>query len=107
MYLGGERRTVEEDAEELCGFWLRDLEFKCGGYDKGRIKNVLYLVPGLGFEDGMRVMYHDHEVREMVEYALKSRSIQLYVVHGIDPGMLLRVTHPFGILTGLRVRGVY
>ncbi|KAL2900024.1 Zinc finger BED domain-containing protein RICESLEEPER 3 [Bienertia sinuspersici] len=25
----------------------------------------------------------------------------------VDPEMLLRVTHPFGILTGLRVRGVY
>ncbi|KAL2923420.1 putative AC transposase [Bienertia sinuspersici] len=25
----------------------------------------------------------------------------------VDPGMLLRVTHPFGILTGLRVRSVY
>ncbi|KAL2940406.1 Neurogenic locus notch-like protein 1 [Bienertia sinuspersici] len=82
MYLGGECRTVEEDADELCGFWLRDLAVKCGGYDKSRIKNVLYLVPGLGFEDGLRVVYHDHEVREMVEYALKNRSIQLYVVHG-------------------------
>ncbi|KAL2927348.1 tRNA uridine 5-carboxymethylaminomethyl modification enzyme MnmG [Bienertia sinuspersici] len=55
-----------------------ELAGKCGS---GRdTEQVMYLVPGLLFEDGLRTVFDD-EVREMAEVASKHKGVDLYVVH--------------------------
>ncbi|KAL2924672.1 Antiviral helicase SKI2 [Bienertia sinuspersici] len=79
LYVGGQIKTVEVDPDQLCGFWLKELAGKCGS--EREIEQVMYLVPGLLFEDGLRTVFDDKEVREMAEVASKQRGVDLYVVH--------------------------
>ncbi|KAL2940041.1 Deoxyuridine 5'-triphosphate nucleotidohydrolase [Bienertia sinuspersici] len=79
MYVGGQIKTIEVDPDQLCSFWLKELAGKCGR-DK-EIEQVMYLVPGLMFEDGLRTVFDDKEVREMAEVASKHKGVDLFVVH--------------------------
>ncbi|CAH9106999.1 unnamed protein product [Cuscuta epithymum] len=82
LYLNGECKSFDIDPDELCWFWLEELAKKCGSYT--RIEEIYYLVPGLPLDNGLRRVYNDREVLEMSEIVLKARSLDLYVVHGLD-----------------------
>ncbi|KMS65583.1 hypothetical protein BVRB_034500, partial [Beta vulgaris subsp. vulgaris] len=81
-YIGGGGRTFPVDLDELCWFFLEDLAKKCGTYRV--IDKIFYLIPGKTLDDGLRIVYRDKEVLEMGEIAMKSRCIDLYVLHGVD-----------------------
>ncbi|XP_010675433.3 uncharacterized protein LOC104891435 [Beta vulgaris subsp. vulgaris] len=83
QYVGGEARTFPVDADELCWFYLEELAEKCGNYSK--VDEIYYLVPGSSsFEEGLRRVKFDDEVRVMIDLVLKSRCIDCYVVHVVD-----------------------
>ncbi|KAL2943025.1 AdoMet-dependent rRNA methyltransferase spb1 [Bienertia sinuspersici] len=80
VYWGGHIKTFEVDPDELCGFWLKDLVRKCGVYEN--VECIYYLLPNMTLERGLRKVFTDDEVREMVEIASKDRCMDLYVYHG-------------------------
>ncbi|CAH9113065.1 unnamed protein product [Cuscuta epithymum] len=82
LYLNGESKSFDVDPDELCWFWLEELAKKCGSYTI--IEEIYYLVPGLPLDNGLRRVYNDREVLQMSEIVLKARSLELYVVHGLD-----------------------
>ena len=82
QYLGGEERRFNVDPDELCWFWLDELAKKCGPYMK--IKEIYYLILGKSLEDGLRRVYADKEVLQMVEIVLAYGCIDLYVLHWVD-----------------------
>ncbi|CAH9125871.1 unnamed protein product [Cuscuta epithymum] len=82
VYLNGNSRTFEVDPDELCWFWLEELAKKCGTYNI--IDEIFYLIPGLTFDKGLRRVYNDKEVLEMTEILMRFKSLDCYVLHGID-----------------------
>uniref|UniRef100_A0A803N9D8 PB1-like domain-containing protein n=1 Tax=Chenopodium quinoa TaxID=63459 RepID=A0A803N9D8_CHEQI len=70
-YRNGEGRTFSIDPDELCSFYLVELVMKCARYD-GRIKEFLYLVPGLSMVDGLRKVTDDESMRDMIQVAENS-----------------------------------
>ncbi|KAL2903319.1 Gag-Pol polyprotein [Bienertia sinuspersici] len=82
VYVGRTSRTIAVDSDKL-GWWdLLEEAKNCGGYSK--IDSIQYHIPGQPFESGLRNVYSDTEVREMVALALECRVLNLYVVHGVD-----------------------
>ncbi|XP_057251345.1 uncharacterized protein LOC109134136 [Beta vulgaris subsp. vulgaris] len=82
-FVGGDARTFQVDADELCWFYLEELANKCGKYSS--ISEIYYLTPHCkSFEQGLKRVYNDSEVRIMTELVLKNRFIDCYVVHGVD-----------------------
>lgn len=81
-YVGGEGKTYPVDPDELCWFFLEEMAKECGGYRK--IEMIYYLKPGCSLDDGLKRVYDDAEVRTMTEIVEKSRSIDLFVLHGVD-----------------------
>ncbi|XP_056696907.1 uncharacterized protein [Spinacia oleracea] len=65
-------------------FWwdLLELAKKCGDYDT--IGGLLYIVPEQSLANGLRKVYEDGQVLEMVELALKSRCVEVCVNHGVE-----------------------
>ncbi|KAL2900866.1 Midasin [Bienertia sinuspersici] len=92
VYIGRDFRTFAVDADELSWFELVDLAKKCGGYNK--IESIQYLLPRMSFESGLRNVYSDSEVREMVDIAYENRLLDLYVVHGVDEPEVLNDLGP-------------
>ncbi|KAL2924184.1 Collagen alpha-1(XXVII) chain [Bienertia sinuspersici] len=82
QYIGGMGKTFQLDADELCWWFLQQLVKKCGDY--ASVERIFYLNPGESLDGGLRKVYSDNEVREMGAVALKWRSIELYVQHGVD-----------------------
>lgn len=82
-FVGGDARTFQVDADELCWFYLEELANKCGKYSS--ISEIYYLTPHCkSFEQGLKRVYNDSEVRIMTKLVLKNRFIDCYVVHGVD-----------------------
>ncbi|KAL2933082.1 Histone transcription regulator 3-like protein [Bienertia sinuspersici] len=75
-------KTFQLDADELCWWFLQQLVKKCGDY--ASVERIFYLNPGESLDGELRKVYSDNEVREMGAVALKWRSIELYVQHGVD-----------------------
>ena len=55
---------------------------KCGPYVK--IDEIYYLIPGKSLDEGLRRVYNDKEVLEMIDIVVANRFIDLYVLHGVD-----------------------
>ena len=49
-----------------------------------KIKEIYYLIQGKSLDDGLRRVYADKEVLQMVEIVLAYGCIDLYVLHGVD-----------------------
>ncbi|KAL2905434.1 Glycogen synthase [Bienertia sinuspersici] len=82
VYVGRKSRTIAVDRDKL-GWWdLLEEAKNCGGYSK--IDSIQYHIPGQAFELGLRNVYSDTKVREMVALALECRVLNVYVVHGVD-----------------------
>ncbi|KAL2929308.1 Sulfate adenylyltransferase subunit 1, partial [Bienertia sinuspersici] len=79
LYVGGQIKTVEVDPDWLCGFWLKELAGKCGS--EREIEQVMYLVPGLLFEDGLRTVFDDKEVMKLLGRGYHSLHIHLPMFH--------------------------
>ncbi|KNA09920.1 hypothetical protein SOVF_149160 [Spinacia oleracea] len=87
QYVGGQARTFQVDIDELCWWYLLELVEKCGKY--GKVEEIYYLLPNKGLKDGLMRVYTDKEVLEMAEVVLKYRSIELFVLHGVDQPVVL------------------
>ncbi|KAK9732443.1 hypothetical protein RND81_04G000600 [Saponaria officinalis] len=86
-YVGGKIKNFEEDSDELCWFCLEELALKCDIYKK--INRIYYLLPGKSLEEGLRKVYNDKEVLEMIDIVAKNKVIDLYVEHGVDQPVIL------------------
>ncbi|CAH9146031.1 unnamed protein product [Cuscuta epithymum] len=82
VYLNGQSNSFEIDPDELCWFWLEELAKKCGTYNV--IDQIFYLIPGMTLDKGLRKVYNDKEVLEMSAILVQSRSLDMYVLHGLD-----------------------
>ena len=81
-YEGRDYKTFAVDSDEMSWWELLDLAKKCGGYNE--INNIQYCIPNMELENGLRNVYSDSEVREMVRLAWEHKVLNLYVVHGVD-----------------------
>ena len=55
---------------------------KCGPYMK--IEEIYYLIPGQSLEEGLRRVYADKEVLQMVDIVLENGCIDLFFLHGVN-----------------------
>ena len=80
-YEGGEVDTVNLDTDE---FSFRDLEDfgKEFGYDPSSL--VYFKTNGHTFADGVKVVYDDESVRELIDVSMSSGCIDLYIDHCFD-----------------------
>ncbi|KMT19718.1 hypothetical protein BVRB_1g007730 [Beta vulgaris subsp. vulgaris] len=81
-YVGGQGKTKRIDLDELSWFTLKVMVEECGGYKDN--SEILYLMPNCSLDDGLKKVYNDDECLEMGKLLMKSRSLDLYVVHGVD-----------------------
>ena len=49
-----------------------------------KISSILYLFPGKSLDEGLRKVYTDNEVRELIDIVMNSKVVELYVVYGTD-----------------------
>ncbi|KAL2922877.1 Palmitoyltransferase ZDHHC2 [Bienertia sinuspersici] len=80
VYCGRQCKTFRIDPDELSWWDLEERAKECGNYT--HIESIHYLLPGLGFDKGLRRVYNDDEVREMGDLILKVRCLELFVVEG-------------------------
>ncbi|KAL2892664.1 Gag-Pol polyprotein [Bienertia sinuspersici] len=69
VYCGRQCKTFRIDPDELSWWDLEERAKECGNYT--HIESIHYLLPGLGFDKGLRRVYNDDEVREMGGLILK------------------------------------
>ncbi|KAL2900176.1 putative cell division protein WhiA [Bienertia sinuspersici] len=87
-YIGGQGRTFEVDSDELCWFYLVELAKKCGDYCT--IDQIYYVKPDAEtLEKGLTRVFSDDEVRMMIGDVLKTRSVQCFVVDGLNGSSLV------------------
>lgn len=79
IYVGGQGKTFQTLADELCYWEILEQAKKTGNYST--IQGVFYLIPGLGLLEGLRKVEDDTGVFEMGELAVKYRTVELYVLH--------------------------
>ncbi|KAL2933481.1 Multiple organellar RNA editing factor 9 chloroplastic, partial [Bienertia sinuspersici] len=78
-YVGGESRSFIVDVDELCWFTLEDLPKKCSTYSV--IEEIYYVEPNAeNFENGIKKVYSDDEVRTLAAIVLKYRGVHCFVV---------------------------
>ncbi|KAL2934028.1 Halomucin [Bienertia sinuspersici] len=88
IYIGGQGKTYEVDPDEFSYFDFIDLAKKCANY--GVIEGLYYLLPGQGLLEGLRKVVDDGVVPEMVDLAVKYRTIEMYVLHEkLEPNYII------------------
>ena len=80
-YHGGKVDTINLDTNE---FSFRDLEDFSKKFDYDLIALVYYKTNGHDFSDGMKIMYDDESVREVVNVSMPYGKIDLYIDHYFD-----------------------
>ncbi|KAL2894767.1 DNA translocase FtsK [Bienertia sinuspersici] len=96
VYVGGQCKTHQILADELCYFEIMELAKKAGPYDF--VNGVYYQIPMMGMEEGLRNVVNDNDVRAMGEIVGKSRSLDLFVLHQeIGPTLSLAAQPKFTV----------